>query len=148
MSETAPEDRGFTLTRTFDAPRAKVWRAISEADLFARWFGADVDLVVTSWDFREGGDYRATMTYEGTEIPWAGRFVEIDPPSRLAVQITDEGTVKDTDDVLTYTLTDKGDQTLLEIRQSGGGLTDEQYEQAREGTAGFLEELAKVVATL
>ena len=47
MSETAPEDRGFTLTRTFDAPRAKVWRAITEADLFARWFGADVDLVVT-----------------------------------------------------------------------------------------------------
>ena len=124
MSETAPEDRGFTLTRTFDAPRAKVWRAISEADLFARWFGADVDLVVTSWDFREGGEYRATMTYEGTEIPWAGRFVEIDAPSRLAVQITDEGTIKDTDDVLTYVLTDAGDQTVMEFSQRGGGLTD------------------------
>ena len=148
MSETAPEDRGFTLTRTFDAPRAKVWRAISEADLFARWFGADVDLVVTSWDFREGGEYRATMTYEGTEIPWAGRFVEIDAPTRLAVQITDEGTVKDTDDVLTYVLTDAGDQTVMEFSQRGGGLTDEQYEQAREGTEGFLDAMAKVIATI
>jgi uncharacterized protein YndB with AHSA1/START domain len=148
MAETAAQDRGYTLTRTYDAPRAKVWRAISEADLFAQWFGAQVDLVIHSWDLREGGEWTGTMTYEGTEIPWAGRFVEVDEPSRLAVQITDEGTVKDTDDVLTYTLTDKGDQTLLEIRQSGGGLTDEQYEQAREGTAGFLEELAKVAATL
>ncbi len=148
MAETAPEDRGYTLTRTYDAPRAKVWRAISEADLFARWFGAEVDLVIHSWDLRQGGEWSGTMTYQGTEIPWAGRFVEVDEPSRLAVQITDEGTVKDTDDVLTYTLTDKGEQTVLELSQRGGGLTDEQYEQAREGTAGFLDEMAKVIATL
>ena len=148
MAETAAADRGYTLTRTYDAPRAKVWRAISEADLFAKWFGAEVDLVIHSWDLRQGGEWSGTMTYQGTDIPWAGRFVEVDEPHRLAVQITDEGTVKDTDDILTYVLTDKGEQTVLELSQRGGGLTDEQYEQAKQGTAGFLDEMAKVIATL
>ena len=148
MTHTFDADRGFTLNRTFDAPRAKVWRAISEADLFAKWFGAQVELEVHSWDLRAGGGFSATMTYEGNEIPWAGKFVEVDEPNRLSVQITDEGTVKDTDDVLTYVLTDQGDTTLLEFSQRGGGLSDEEYEQAKAGTEGFLDELAKVVATL
>jgi uncharacterized protein YndB with AHSA1/START domain len=148
MTHTFDADRGFTLNRTFDAPRAKVWRAISEADLFARWFGAQVDLTVNAWDLRQGGGWSGVMVYEGTEIPWEGRFVEVDAPSRLAVQITDAPPVKDSDDVLTYVLTEDGDKTVLEFSQRGGGLTDEQYEQAKEGTEGFLDELNKVVVTL
>ena len=145
---TFDPDRGFTLTRTFDAPRAKVWRALSEPELFARWFGAEADVTVTSWDLRSGGDWTAVMTYEGTEIPWAGRFVEVDAPNRIAIRITDEGEVKDTDDVLTMVLTDAGDQTTLEFRQAGGGLTDEQYREAEKGTESFLDAMARVIATL
>lgn len=145
---TFDADRGFNLTRTFDAPRAKVWRAISEPDLFARWFGAEADVAVTSWDLRTGGDFTAVMTYEGTEIAWAGQFVEVEAPTKLAIRITDEGTVKDTDDVLTMVLVESGDQTVLQYRQAGGGLTDEQYEQSRQGTESFFDAMAKVIATL
>jgi uncharacterized protein YndB with AHSA1/START domain len=150
MSEAPDYDsmRGYTITRVYDAPRALVWRAISERDLFARWFGAETELEIHEWDFRPQGLWRGTMTYEGTEIPWVGKFVEIDEPSRLVLAISDEGEVKDTDDVIIYDLADHGDRTELVLSQRGGGLTDEQYEQAREGTAGFLDELAKVVATL
>jgi hypothetical protein len=34
------------------------------------------------------------------------------------------------------------------MRQSGGNITDEQYQQAQEGARGFLDELGKVVASL
>jgi hypothetical protein len=32
------------------------------------------------------------------------------------------------------------------LRQSGGHLTDEQYGQAKEGTAGFLDRMAELLA--
>jgi uncharacterized protein YndB with AHSA1/START domain len=145
---TFDPDRGFTLTRTFDAPRDKVWRTLSEPDLFARWFGAEADVEITSWDLRPGGGWTAVMTYEGTEIAWAGRFVEVDAPHRIAIRITDEGEIKDTDDVLTLELSEAGDRTVLEFRQAGGGLTDKQYLEAKKGSQSFLDAMEKVVATL
>jgi uncharacterized protein YndB with AHSA1/START domain len=141
-------ERGYTITREYDAPRELVWRAITEADLFARWFGADTDLTIHQWDLKPSGDWRATMVYEGNEIPWAGRFLEIDEPNRLVVAVTDQAEVGEDFEVMTYTLTAQGDRTELVVRQSGGHLTDEQYEEARKGSALFLEELAKVVASL
>jgi hypothetical protein len=45
-------------------------------------------------------------------------------------------------------LIEHGGQTELVLRQSGGHLTDEQYERARGGTASFLDELAKVLVSL
>ncbi len=140
-------ERGYTISRTFDAPRALVWRAITEADLFAQWFSGDVPLEIHQWDLRPSGEYRATMTYEGNEMPWSGRFLEIDEPERLVVAIADQPTIGDTFEVMTYTLTDKGNQTEMVLRQSGN-MTDEQYEQAQAGTAAFLDALAKVVAGL
>jgi uncharacterized protein YndB with AHSA1/START domain len=151
MTETSATDnaeRGYTLTRVYDAPRALVWRAITEKDLFAQWFGADTDLEVHQWDLWPSGEWRATMVWEGTEMPWAGRFVEVDEPQRLVVAIVDQAEIGDTFELMTYTLSEQGSQTELVLRQSGGNLTDEQYEQAREGTGSFLDELAKVVASL
>jgi uncharacterized protein YndB with AHSA1/START domain len=146
-SEPDP-DRGYTLTRTYDAPRPLVWRAITESELFARWFGAEFIVDVHQWDLRPGGEWRATMHYQGNEMPWAGRFVEIDEPERLVVAIIDQPAVEEVYELMTYTLVEKGEQTELVLRQSGGHLTDEQYEQARGGTASFLDEMAKVVASL
>ena len=151
MSDTTtPVDpeRGYTLTRTFDAPAALVWRAITEEDLFARWFGAETELEIHEWDLRPDGHWRGTMTYEGQEIPWFGRFVEIDEPRRLVVAITDQPGAEEAFELITYTLSEADGRTEMILRQSGGHLTDEQYEQAKEGTASFLDELAKVVASL
>jgi uncharacterized protein YndB with AHSA1/START domain len=140
--------RGYTLTRTYDAPRALVWRAITESDLFARWFGAELTVDVHRWDLRVGGEWRATMHYEGNELPWAGRFMEIDEPARLVVAFIDQPAIEDVFELMIYTLIDHGGQTELVLRQSGGHLTDEQYEQASGGTASFLEEMAKVLVSL
>jgi uncharacterized protein YndB with AHSA1/START domain len=140
--------RGFTLTRTFPAPRTVVWRAISERELFARWFGADVEFDLTEWDLREGGVWRGTMTYEGNEIPWVGRFVVVDEPERLAIEITDQGDLDGQLDLVSMTLTEKDGVTEMFYVQNGGGLTDEQYEGAKEGTESFLDAIAVVVADI
>jgi uncharacterized protein YndB with AHSA1/START domain len=140
--------RGYTLTRTYDAPRSIVWRAITEGDNFAQWWGAELQMEIHDWDLRVGGDWRGTMTYEGSEIPWAGRFVEIDAPSRIVMAITDQPPVTEPYELMTYTLSEQEGRTELVVRQSGGHLTDEQYGQAKEGTGTFLDVLDKVVRQL
>jgi uncharacterized protein YndB with AHSA1/START domain len=125
-----------------------VWRAITESELFARWFGAGLTVEVHQWDLRADGEWRATMHYEGNKMPWAGRFVEIDEPERLVVAFIDQPAIKDEYELMTYTLIEHGGRTELVLRQSGGHLTDEQYDQARRGTGSFLEEMAKVLAIL
>jgi uncharacterized protein YndB with AHSA1/START domain len=145
---TPGPERGYTLTRRFAAPRAVVWQAITEPDLFVRWFGAGTDGVeVTEWDLRPGGLWRATMRYEGNEMPWVGRFVEIDEPARLVLAVADAVDLGETYELLTMTLTESDDGTELVLRQSGH-LSDEDYERTKEGTAGFLDALATVVAGL
>ncbi|QGG94434.1 SRPBCC family protein [Actinomarinicola tropica] len=140
--------RGYVIQRTFDAPQALVWRALSEADLFARWFGADVPMEVHEWDLRDGGTWRGTMTYEGNEIHWVGEFVVVEPPDRLVIAISDEGEVRDTDDLMQMSLREVDGRTEVTVVQNGGGLTDEQYEMAKEGSQSFLEAIDKVLADL
>jgi uncharacterized protein YndB with AHSA1/START domain len=44
------------IIRTFDAPRDRLWRAFSEADRLACWWGPkDVAMPVATLDFRPGG---------------------------------------------------------------------------------------------
>jgi uncharacterized protein YndB with AHSA1/START domain len=140
-------ERGYTITRLYDAPRALVWRAITEADLFTRWFGAEAELEIAEWNCAPGGSWTGTMTWDGNEIPWAGRFLEVDEPSRLVVAVADQPELGDTFETITYTLTDKGAQTEMVLRQTGN-LTPEEYEQTKEGSGAFLDELAKLLASL
>jgi uncharacterized protein YndB with AHSA1/START domain len=151
MPETpaADHERGYTLTRTFDAPRALVWQAITQPDLFARWWGAEAASVdVHQWDLEPGGLWRATMHVLGNDIPWSGRFEEVDEPERLAFVVTDEPEVGDAFELMTFTLTEAGTKTDLVVRQSGGSLSDEEYGEAKKGTGRFIDTLAEVVADL
>ena len=152
MSDTdgsIDSQRGYTLTRRLDAPRLLVWRALAEPELFARWFGAGTDGVeVHQWDFEPGGRWRASMRWQGSSMPWAGRFEEIDEPDRLVWAFVDAADLGEVYEVMTITLADEGTGTELVLRQSGGHLTDEQYEQAKAGTASFLEALEVVVGGL
>ncbi len=76
----------FTLTRTFDAPRELVFRAWTEPELFARWWGPiHYTTPVCKIDPRVGGTFLACMrSPEGEDFWSGGRFTEIDPPSKLA----------------------------------------------------------------
>jgi len=108
----------------------------------AQWFGAGTDGVdVHQWDLEPGGLWRATMRYQGNDMPWSGRFHEIDEPERLVWAFIDAGSIGDTFEVMTMTLTEDRGETELVLRQSGGSLSDEEYGRAKEGTGGFLDAL-------
>ena len=74
----------FVLERTYDAPRELVWKALTEAERLAEWWGPKgVEIRVKTLDVRPGGAFHYCMVTPQGEI-W-GKFVfrEIDQPSRL-----------------------------------------------------------------
>jgi uncharacterized protein YndB with AHSA1/START domain len=140
------DEPGLRITRTFDAPRERVWREWTEPEAFADWFGgtqAEVPVSSVSMDVRPGGAWRATM-YAGPErreIQWEGEYREVQEPERLVLTITDQPG-SEHEELVTVVLSDLGDgRTEMQVEQSGGGLSPEGYEQAKQGWGGFLDRM-------
>jgi uncharacterized protein YndB with AHSA1/START domain len=79
--------REITITRVFDAPRELVWRAWTEPERLATWWGkrgwnAKLDSIVI--DARPGGLFHVTtVNAEGVEMTTEGTFAEVVEPERL-----------------------------------------------------------------
>ena len=77
--------REFIIARVFDAPRDLVWKAWTEAEHLARWWGPKgFPISVVKLDLRPGSVFLYSMRFpEGHEM-W-GKFVyrEIAEPGRL-----------------------------------------------------------------
>ncbi|HJT15786.1 MAG TPA: SRPBCC family protein [Thermoanaerobaculia bacterium] len=77
-------DEAFEISRTFDAPRSLVWKAWTEPDRLAQWFGPKGAKVVHSNnDLRPGGVYHYGMEMEGNRIWGKWVYREISEPHRL-----------------------------------------------------------------
>jgi len=87
LARLAATDRDFVLTRTFDAPRERVFAAWTDPKRLAQWWGPrGYDNPVCDMDVRPGGRYRIVMrSPEGAEYPIVGEFVEIVKPSRIVM---------------------------------------------------------------
>lgn len=75
----------FTITRVFDAPRALVFKAWTESERLAQWWGPKgFTLVVGTLDLRPDGGFHYCMRSPDGHEMW-GKFVdrEITPPDRL-----------------------------------------------------------------
>jgi uncharacterized protein YndB with AHSA1/START domain len=93
-----PSDREVTVTRSFKAPRALVYRAYTEPSLVRRWLLGPPGwaMPVCEMDVRVGGRYRWRWRNEqdGSEFGFAGTFREVQPASRLVhTEAYDPGTV-------------------------------------------------------
>lgn len=79
---TIPE---LLITRTIHAPRDTVWKACTEADRLAKWWGPKGStLRIVRFDFRPGGIFHYAMQFQpGQEM--FGRFIyrEIVPQERI-----------------------------------------------------------------
>ncbi len=65
---TTPSDREIVTTRVFDAPRERVWAAITVPDLIPRWWGLKASTtVVDQLDLRPGGAWRFVQLNAGME---------------------------------------------------------------------------------
>ena len=71
---TSPDVGAFIITRVFDAPRDRVWKAWSDAEALGQWWGPKGCKVrVASLDFRPGGLFHYAMDYATGATMW-GRF--------------------------------------------------------------------------
>lgn len=75
----------LVITRVFDAPRELVFRAWTEAEHLAEWWGPrDFTNPVCESDPRPGGRWFICMQWpDGRKIWCGGEYREVDPPERF-----------------------------------------------------------------
>lgn len=101
--EADPEVPTITITREFDAPPDRVFRAWVDPELFVQWIGPrSLDTRIEQWDARTGGSYRYTSLRDDFEAGFYGSFHEVRPSERLVQTFTWDG---DPDGVSLETLT-------------------------------------------
>ncbi|MCF6742966.1 polyketide cyclase [Blastococcus sp. KM273128] len=80
------------ITREFDAPREKVFRAHVDPDLVARWLGPrGLEMRIDHYDCRTGGSYRYLHIQGGEEYAFHGSFHEVRPEELIVQTFTFEG---------------------------------------------------------
>jgi len=85
---TLPTDRQILLTRTFEAPRAAVFDAWTNAEHVKHWWDpSGVPLSSCEIDLRPGGSFRWVNSAHGGEHSFAGTYLEITPPERLVFTV-------------------------------------------------------------
>jgi uncharacterized protein YndB with AHSA1/START domain len=143
---TASEKLVLRMTRVLPAPRGVVYRALTDPNELAKWWGPK-GFTAPSVEFnpRVGGSYRIAMQPpDGELFHLSGEFREVDPPDRLAYTFRwDPPTPDDRETLVTLALEDRGDQT--EVLFTQGEFATEERRALHEGgwTDGFerLEQL-------
>jgi uncharacterized protein YndB with AHSA1/START domain len=107
--EADPHLPTIRVTRDFDAPVERVFRAWVDPDLFVQWVGPrDIESTVDHWDARTGGSWRYVSRRGDEEFAFHGCFHEVRPSSRLVQTFTWEG-APDGVSLETMTFEDLGD---------------------------------------
>ena len=154
LVSSTSDGQGIEIVRIFRAPREHVFRAWTEPESFASWFGehgSSVPVDRASMDVRPGGTWRAVMLVgpEGSELVFSGTYREVDEPERLVLTLADQDHPDGPDvDVLTIVLDDLGDgRTRMTFAQKGGHLASDEYERAMRGWLVFFERLDEHLKT-
>jgi len=80
------------ITREFDAPPAKVFRAHADPELLTQWLGPrDLEMTVDYFDCRTGGAYRYVHRRGDDEFGFHGSFHEVRPDEVIVQTFTFEG---------------------------------------------------------
>ena len=80
------------ITREFDAPPAKVFRAHVDPELVALWNGPrGLEMRVDHWDCRTGGSWRYVAIEGDQEYGFHGSFHEVRPNELIVQTFTYEG---------------------------------------------------------
>ena len=80
---TTPGDREILIERIFNAPRDRVWRAMTDPKLVAQWWGRGNKLVVEKYELQRGGHWRFVEHGPEGVNGFEGRFREVTPPERI-----------------------------------------------------------------
>jgi uncharacterized protein YndB with AHSA1/START domain len=143
-------DRELVVTRTFDAPASLVFEAWTTPDLFMRWWApksAGVPMLSCEMDVRAGGGYRVEFGHDAsTSMAFFGKYLDVVPHSCL-VWTNEEG---DDGAVTTVTFEEKGDKTLLTLRElyPSKEALDDAIIGMEDGMPEQFEQLDELLATL
>jgi uncharacterized protein YndB with AHSA1/START domain len=108
------------MKRVLPTPRARVFRAFTEPDQLAKWWGPKgFTAPSVELDLRLGGNYRIAMQPpDGDLFYLSGEFREVDPPARLAYTFRwEDPDPDDQETVVTLSFGDLGESTELVVTQ-------------------------------
>jgi uncharacterized protein YndB with AHSA1/START domain len=141
------QDQLVLITRIFDAPRELVFRAWTDPDQVAQWFGPEgfeTPRETVLIDLRVGGRYGLGMVQKksGAQFPVQYEIIELDPPRLLVLKsepMPEVGIHEAT--VTRIELHDHGDKTRM-------SLSDGPYTESAHAEAGWHGAFAKLDALL
>jgi uncharacterized protein YndB with AHSA1/START domain len=143
--------RELTIHRTFDAPRALVFKAWTEPQHLARWScPRGFTFSENSGDLRVGGAFSASMrSPQGTWHRLRGVYREIVAPERLVFTHTwlDESGQPGPETLVTVTLAERGGRTEMHFHQ-GRFDSVASRDGHEQGWSSCFERLAELLAAL
>jgi uncharacterized protein YndB with AHSA1/START domain len=80
---TTPADREIRIERIFNAPRERVWQAMTDPELVAEWWGRGNKLAIERLEVKRGGHWRFVEHAPDAVHGFEGRFREVTPPERV-----------------------------------------------------------------
>jgi uncharacterized protein YndB with AHSA1/START domain len=146
-TEAATANEEVVITRTFDAPREQVFRAWTDPDEVAAWYGPehfDTPRDRIQIDLRVGGRYELTMVRRdgGAEFPIAYEIIELVEPELIVLRSDPMPEVGIHEPTITRVeLHDNDGRTLMT-------LTDGPYAESRHAEAGWRAAFDKLAAVL
>ncbi len=151
MTVAKTGERQIVITREFDAPRALVFRAMTDPAVIPLWWGpARYTTTIDKLDARPGGAWRFVQKGPDGEFGFRGVFKEIVPPQRVVMTFEWEG-LPGHISVNTLVLEERGGRTFMtststfDSREDRDGMVESGMESgARES----YDRLDTVLATL
>jgi uncharacterized protein YndB with AHSA1/START domain len=143
-------ERELVITRTFDAPRHLVFKAWTDPEHVAQWWGPKgFTNPVCEIEARPGGALRILMRGpDGAEYPMKGVFREIVAPERLvftSVALDGDGQHL-LEGITTVTFTEQGGKTTLTLRTRMVGLVADAARKLDGMEAGWTQSIDRLAA--
>jgi uncharacterized protein YndB with AHSA1/START domain len=112
LTVVTPTPREIRAERTFNAKRDRVWKAFTDPQLIAQWWGRGHKLIVEKMEVTKGGHWR--FVEQGPEGPqgFEGRYREIAPQEKIVQSFEWDG-MPGHPCVETATFEDLGDKTRV-----------------------------------
>lgn len=144
---TVGKQKTVLITRTFDLPVSKMWKAWTEPESFKKWWGPkDFTCPQSSIDLKVGGKYLSSMkSSDGKEFWSTGTFKEIIPMKKIVYTDSfsdSKGNIIPASDygmpgewpnelVVTLTLEEVDGKTKMTLRHEG--IPEESYDDCVTG---------------
>lgn len=145
----------LVITRVFDAPRERVWRAFTEEAGLRKWFGQPKDgkMTYAKLDFRVGGSFHFKVELPDDVVVWGKSvYKEIVPKERLVLDdyySNEQGDLNDTPELprslITFVFESEGAKTKLTVRHEHIGIGIHSAQQYTQGWNECLDNLDHAV---